>query len=449
MKTSAEKARSSVWHYSKIHGKRGGQESTIEYGGRENDMAEQVVVTGLGAITPLGLDVPSTWAAMLAGESGAGPITLFDTTSFRVQFAAEIKGFEPTNYMDHKTARRSDRVVQIALAAAGEALRQAGLEITDEIADDVGVIVGTGIGGERTHYDQVRILLERGPRRVSPLALARILPDMAAGQIAISYGARGPNHCVSSACATGVDSLGDAFETIRRGDAVAVIAGGTESCLAPSAVAAFDRAGVLTHYDGDSRRACRPFDATRNGLLMGEGAVIFILESLSFARQRGAKPLAEVAGYGATADAFHISAPSEEGAGAAKAIQRALRKAGLKPEDIDYIHAHGTGTRLNDRLETLAIKRAFGERAYQVPISSTKSMTGHMMGTAGAMGAAVAVMSILENKVPPTINLYTPDPECDLDYVPNQARDVPVQTAMVNAFGFGGHNAVLVVREIH
>lgn len=411
-------------------------------------MTERVVITGLGAVTPLGLDMPSTWAAMLAGESGAGPITLFDAGAFGVQFAAEIKGFEPTNYVDRKTARRSDRVVQIALAATGEALRQAGLKITEQIADDVGVIVGTGIGGETTHHDQIRILFERGPSRVSPFALARILPDMPAGQIAISYGARGPNHCVSSACATGADALGDAFETIRRGDAQAVVAGGTESCLAPSALAAFDKSGVLARYDGDPRQACRPFDATRNGLLMGEGAVILILESLSFARQRGAKPLAELVGYGATADAFHISAPSEEGIGAAKAIQRALRKAGLPPEDIDYIHAHGTGTRLNDRLETLAIKRAFGEQAYRVPISSTKSMTGHMMGAAGAMGAAVAVMAIRENKVPPTINLHTPDAECDLDYVPNQARDVPVQIALANAFGFGGHNAVLVLQEM-
>jgi 3-oxoacyl-[acyl-carrier-protein] synthase II len=411
-------------------------------------MAERVVITGLGAVTSLGLDMPSTWAAMLAGESGAGPITLFDASPFTVQFAAEIKGFEPTNYMDRKTARRSDRVVQIALAATGEALRHAGLEVTDEIADDVGVIVGTGIGGEATHYDQISVLLERGPGRVSPFALARILPDMPAGQISITYGARGPNHCISSACATGADALGDAFETIRRGDAVAVIAGGTESCMAPSALGAFDRSGVLARSDSDHRQVCRPFDATRNGLLMAEGAVILILESLSFARQRGAKPLAEVVGYGATADAFHISAPSEEGAGAAKAIQRALRKASLKPENIDYIHAHGTGTRLNDRLETLAIKRAFGEWAYQVPISSTKSMTGHMMGAAGAMGAAVAVMSILDNKVPPTINLHTPDPECDLDYVPNQSRHVLVRTAMANAFGFGGHNAVLIFREM-
>lgn len=411
-------------------------------------MAERVVVTGIGAITPLGLDMSSTWAAMLAGESGAGPITLFDASPFGVQFAAEIKGFEPRNYMDHKTARRSDRVVQIALAATREALGQAKLEITDAIADDVGVIVGTGIGGEKTHYEQIQILVQKGPRRVSAFALARILPDMPAGQIAISFGARGPNHCVSSACATGVDALGDAFETIRRGDAVAVIAGGTESTMAPSALAAFERSGVLAHYDGDPREACRPFDAKRNGLLMGEGAVILILESLSFAEQRGASPVAELVGYGATADAFHISAPSEEGSGAAKAIQRALRKASLRPEDIDYIHAHGTGTQLNDRLETLAIKRAFGERAYQVPISSTKSMTGHMMGAAGAMGAATAVMCILENKVPPTINLHTPDPECDLDYVPQEMRRVPVQTAMVNAFGFGGHNAVLVLKEM-
>lgn len=411
-------------------------------------MTERVVITGIEAITPLGLDMPSTWAAMLAGESGAGLITLFDANSFPVQFAGEIKGFEPMNYMDHKTARRSDRVVQIALAATDGALRQAGLEITEEIADDVGVIVGTGIGGERTHYDQMCILLEHGSKRVSPFALARILPDMSAGQIAISYGARGPNHCVSSACATGADALGDAFETIRRGDAQVVISGGTESCLAPSALAAFDRAGVLAHCDGDPRQACRPFDATRNGLLMAEGAVILILESLSFTRRRGAKPLAELVGYGATADAFHISAPSEEGTGAAKAIQRALHKADLPPQDIDYIHAHGTGTRLNDRLETLAIKRVFGEQAYRVPISSTKSMTGHMMGAAGAMGAAVAVMAIHDKKVPPTVNLHTPDPECDLDYVPNQARDVPVRTALVNAFGFGGHNAVLVIQEM-
>jgi beta-ketoacyl-acyl-carrier-protein synthase II len=409
-------------------------------------MTERVVVTGIGAITPLGLDLPSTWAAMLAGKSGAGPITQFDAGDLEMQFAAEIKGFEPTHYMDRKTARRSDRVVQIAVAATKEALHQARLEITDEIADDVGVIVGTGIGGETTHWEQIKIFLERGARRVSPFALARILPDMPAGQIAISYGARGPNHSVSSACATGVDALGDAFETIRRGDAMAVISGGTESCIAPSAVVAFDRAGVLAHTDGDPRRACRPFDATRSGLLMGEGAVIFVLESLRFARQRGAEPLVEMVGYGATADAFHISSPSEEGVGAAKAIGRALRKADLPPQAIDYIHAHGTGTRLNDRLETLAIKRAFGERAYEIPVSSTKAMTGHMMGAAGAMGAAVAAMAIREDRVPPTINLHTPDPACDLDYVPNQARQVPVRTAMVNAFGFGGHNAVLILK---
>jgi beta-ketoacyl-acyl-carrier-protein synthase II len=412
-------------------------------------MTERVVITGIGAITPLGLDMPSTWATMLNGESGAGPITLFDASLFGVQFAAEIKEFEPTDYMDRKTARRSDRVVQIALAATKEALYQADLEIADEFADDVGVIVGTGIGGEKTHYDEIRILLEHGPKRISPFALARTLPDMPAGQIAISFGARGPNHCVSSACATGADALGDAFETIRRGDAVAIIAGGTESCMAPSALVAFDRAGVLAHWNGDPREACRPFDATRNGLLMGEGAVILILESLSFARQRRAEPLAEIVGYGATADAFHISAPSDDGIGAAKAIQRALRKAGVGPEDIDYIHAHGTGTRLNDRLETRAIKHAFSERAYQVPISSTKPMTGHMMGAAGAMGAAVAVRSILENKVPPTINLHNPDPDCDLDYIPHQARDVPVRTVLTNAFGFGGHNAVLVIRKVN
>jgi len=411
-------------------------------------MTERVVITGLGAITPLGLDMESTWVAMLNGQSGAGPITLFDASPYDVQFAAELKGFEPKDHMDHRTARRSDRVVQIALAATAEALRQADLTITEELADDVGVIVGTGVGGEKTHYDQIQTLFEHGPRRVSPFALARILPDMPAGQIAISYGARGPNHCVSSACATGADALGDAFETIRRGDALAIISGGTESAMAPSALVAFDRAGVLAHYDGDPREACRPFDAARNGLLMAEGAVILVLESLSFARQRGARPLAELVGYGATADAFHISAPSEEGVGAAKAIQRALRKADLPPKEIDYIHAHGTGTRLNDRLETLAIKRALGARAYQVPVSSTKSMTGHMMGAAGAMGAAVAVMSILNNKVPPTINLHTPDPECDLDYVPNRARDVPVQTALINAFGFGGHNAVLIIKAM-
>jgi len=412
------------------------------------DMTERVVVTGMGAITALGLNLPTTWAAMLAGESGAGPVTTFDASLYGVQYVAEIKGFEPTDYMDIKTARRSDRVVQIALAAVKEALEQARLEITEEIADDVGVIVGTGIGGESTHYDQIQVLSEHGPRRVSPFALARILPDMPAGQIAISFGARGPNHCVSSACATGADAIGDAFETIRRGDARAVITGGTESCITPSALVAFERAGVLASGQGDPRQACRPFDLTRTGLLMAEGAVILVLESLSFARQRGATPLAEVVGYGATADAFHISAPSEEGVGAAKAIQRALHKANLTPPAIDYIHAHGTGTQLNDRLETLAIKRAFGARAHDLPISSTKSMTGHMMGAAGAMGATVAVMAIRDNLVPPTINLHTPDPECDLDYVPNRARSVTVRTAMVNAFGFGGHNAVLILKEM-
>ena len=407
----------------------------------------RVVITGLGAITPLGLDLPTTWRNLLAGISGEGPITLFDPAPIPVKIAAEVKQFDPLNYMDRKQARRMDRFQQFAVAASWEALAQARLTIDDDIADQVGVVIGSGAGGIGSHFTGAKVLLERGPRRINPFTIPMVLTDMAAGQLAIILGARGPNCAVVSACASGNDAIGTAYETIRRGDAEVMLAGGAEAAITLIGVAAFDRTGALSHRN-DPGHTSRPFDATRDGLVMGEGAAMLVLESLDFARKRGAEPLAEIVGYGATADAYHISAPDPEGRGAAKAMLMALRKAGLSPEEVDYINAHGTSTPLNDVTETRAIKRVFGEHAYHVPISSTKSMIGHLLGAGGAVEAAVCVMTIRENRIHPTINLQTPDPECDLDYVPQQSREAEVNVALSNSFGFGGHNACLVFRKV-
>jgi 3-oxoacyl-[acyl-carrier-protein] synthase II len=406
----------------------------------------RVVITGMGTISPLGLDVETTWHHLLAGKSGAGRITHFDPSPFLTQIACEVKGFEPEDYMDRKDARRSDRYIQFAIACTAQALEQARFTIDESNADDVGAIIGSGIGGLLTMDKGYHDFFEKGPMRVSPLTGPMMIANMAAGQIAITFGAAGPNFCIVSACATGTNALGEAFELIRRGDAVAVIAGGSEAPFVPFGMAAFHRTGALSRRNDDPERASRPFDAQRDGFVFGEGGGVVILEDLEYARNRGAKPLAEIVGYAATADAYHISAPAEGGTGVAKSMQRALKKAGLRPTDVDYINAHGTATILNDVNETKAIKSVFGDYAYQVPISSTKSMTGHLMGAAGALEAIVCVKTIQEGIIHPTINYEYPDPECDLDYVPNVARRADVKVALSNSSGFGGHNATIVIK---
>lgn len=406
----------------------------------------RVVITGMGTINPLGLDVETTWQNLVAGKSGAGRITHFDPSPFLTQIACEVKDFNPEDYMDRKDARRLDRFIQFAIASTAQALEQANLTIDESNADEVGVIIGSGIGGLITMDKGYHDFFEKGPMRVSPLTGPMMIPNMAAGQIAITFGAAGPNFCLVSACATGTNAIGEAFELIRRGDAVAVIAGGSEAPFVPFGMAAFHRTGALSRRNDEPERASRPFDAQRDGFVFGEGAGILILEDLDYALSRGAKPLAEIVGYGATADAYHISAPAEGGTGVAKAMIKALKKACLKPTDVDYINAHGTSTPLNDLNETKAIKAVFGDYAYQVPISSTKSMAGHLMGAAGALEAIVCVKTIQEGIIHPTINYEYPDPECDLDYVPNTARPANVKVALSNSSGFGGHNATIVIK---
>lgn len=410
-------------------------------------MNHRVVVTGLGVITPLGLDVPTMWQALISGQSGVDFITAFDPEPFDTKFAAEVKGFDPTQYVDRKEARRMDRFTQFAVAASLQAVEQARLKIGANNAPEIGAIIGSGIGGLTTLYEQILVLSEKGPGRVSPFLAPMMVPDMGAGYTAIVLGVKGPNYCTTSSCASGSDAIGDAFETIRRGDAQAMLAGGSEAVINPIALAAFNSARALSTRNDAPQQASRPFDAERDGFVIGEGAAVLVLENLSFALNRDAPILAEVLSYGATADAFHITQPSEGGEGGARAMRMALNKAGLAVEEIDYINAHGTATPLNDRFETMAIKAVFGSRAYSIPISSTKSMMGHLLGAAGAAEAAICVLAIQHGLIPPTINLTHPDPECDLDYVPNQARPHQVRTAMSNCFGFGGHNSVLVFRR--
>jgi beta-ketoacyl-acyl-carrier-protein synthase II len=413
----------------------------------ESSGAPRIVITGMGAITPLGNDVASLWRNLVAGTSVAHSISdRFDTSGFRTRFAAEVVDFDPTTWMDAKDARRADRVIQFAMATSTQALAQAALRPEGDLADEVGVLIGTGIGGLSSLDEAARVMREQGPDRVTPLTAVNMLPDMASGQVAIQFGLRGVNFCVVSACATGTNAVGEAAEIIKRGDAVAMVVGGTEAPVTPLALAAFHRTGSLSTRNDDPTHASRPFERDRDGFVVGEGAGGLVLERLDFALERGATPLAEVIGYGNAADAFHVSAPEPEGRGAARSMSRAMAKAGLTPEDIDYINAHGTSTPLNDRSETRAIKLAMGDHAFRVPISSTKSMTGHMLGAAGVVEAVVCVQAIREGVIPPTINYDNPDPECDLDYVPNQARRVAVRTAMSNSFGFGGHNATIILR---
>ena len=404
----------------------------------------RVVVTGMGAVTPLGLDVTTTWQAVIAGQSGVKPITTFDTTDFPCRIAGEVQDFQPTDFIDAKEARRIDRFVQFGLVATQEAMRTSGLEIAGEQADRVGVYLGTGIGGLITLTEQFHVLDTRGPRRLSPFFVPMMIADMAAGQISIATGARGPNLGIVSACASGAHAIGEAFEVIRRGDADVMITGGTEGAITPIGLAGFCAARALTKRNDDPEGASRPFDAQRDGFVPAEGAGILVLENLECATARGAPIYAELVGYGASADAFHITLPPEEGYGARKAMEVALRKAGLTPADLDYINAHGTSTEANDRVETAAVRSLCGDDAERVAISSTKSMIGHALGAAGGIEAIVTIKAIIEDVVPPTINYEQPDPACDLDYVPNTARHQSVRVAMTNNFGFGGHNASLV-----
>lgn len=410
-------------------------------------MKRRVVITGMGAITPLGEGIRDYWEALKAGRSGIDKITSFDTTGYSSRIGGEVRGFEPTSYLDRKDARRMDRFTQFAAAAARMAIEDAGLEMEREDPHRVGVAVGTGIGGIGTLMEQAEVLREKGPDRVSPFFVPMMIANMAAGQVAILFGAKGPNTTVVTACASGNNAIGDAMRIIQRGEAEVMICGGSEAAFVPLAMAGFCTMKALSTRNDEPARACRPFDRERDGFVMGEGAGMLVLESLEHARSRGARIYAEMAGYGMTADAFHITAPSPEGEGGARSMLRALEDAGLPPSAVDYINAHGTSTPHNDRMETMAIKNVFGEHARKVAISSTKSMTGHLLGAAGAVELIACVLAINEGVIPPTINYEYPDPECDLDYVPNRAREARVEVALSNSFGFGGQNATLVVRK--
>jgi len=408
---------------------------------------QRVVITGIGAFTPLGFTVDELWQGIIAGKSGIGPITLFDCTEFDTKIAGEVKGFDPANYMDRKVARRMDRYAQLSVAAGVKAVENARLKIDSSNACDIGVIIGSGIGGIGTFEEQCRILAAKGPSRVSPFLAPMIVADMGPGMVSIVLGIKGPNFCTVSSCSSGADAIGTATETIRRGDAIAMLAGGGEAAVTPIAVSAFNAARAISTQNNTPTEASRPFDAKREGFVLSEGATVLVLENMEYALNRGATILAEVLSYAATADAYHMTQPADKGEGGARAMYSALKRAGIRPEQVDYINAHGTGTPLNDKNETIAIKTVFGPQAYKVAISSTKSMTGHLLGAAGAIEAAICTLAIQNSIIPPTINRTNPDPECDLDYVPLVARKAPVKIALSNSFGFGGHNSVLVIGE--
>jgi len=407
-------------------------------------MSRRVVVTGMGCISPVGNNVKETWDSLLAGKSGAGMITRFDASKHKTRFAAEVKGFDPVALFGPRETRKMDRFTQFATAVAMEALEQSGLKIDESNRDRVGVMIGTGIGGIGSLLEQVEVLRERGPERVSPFLVPMMISDSAPGMLAIRFGARGPNMALATACASGNNAIGEATEVIRRGAADAMLAGGSEAALVPVAMAGMNVMTALSTRNEDPQTASRPFDKDRDGFLMGEGAGMLILESLEHAQARGANILCEITGYGTTDDAHHISAPAENGAGAAISMKLAIEDAKLALTDVGYINAHGTSTPLNDKSETAAIKTVFGEQAYNLPISSTKSMTGHLLGASGAIEAVFCILAIREEILPATINYHTPDPECDLDYVPNQPRKASPKHVMSNSFGFGGHNATLI-----
>ena len=410
-------------------------------------MKRRVVVTGLGLVTACGNDVPATWRALMAGENGADIIKKFDIENFPVKFACEVKGFDPLNFLDKKEARRMGAFTHFALAASDEAVKHSGLVINGSNADMVGTYISSGIGDfwaiEREHEK----LLNSGPDRVSPFFIVSAIVNLASGNVSIRHGARGPNSATATACSAGAHAIGDSFRLIERGDADAMICGGAESAITPMSVAGFASMRALSTRNDDPQHASRPFDAERDGFVIGEGAGLMVLEELEFAKARGAKILAEIVGYGMSGDAFHVTMPDETGSGAIRVMQRALNDAGIQPEQIGYINAHGTSTPYNDKFETLAIKKVFGEHAKSIPVSSTKSMTGHALGAAGGLEAVFSVLAIQENKLPPTINYEVPDPDCDLDYIPNAPRDASVEYVMSNNFGFGGTNACLIFKR--
>jgi 3-oxoacyl-[acyl-carrier-protein] synthase II len=415
-----------------------------------NHNGRRVVVTGIGAISPVGLTVPSMWEALIAGKSGVDYITGFDPSPLETKFAAEAKGFDPMVYVNRKEAHRMDRFTQFAAAASLQAVESAGLKIDSSNAEETGVIIGSSVGGLLSISEQLKILTEAGPRRISPILAPTMTGDAPSVQVSLILGTKGLSYSPSSACSSGSDAIGQAYQAIKAGDARVMIAGGAEAPVVPLIVAAFNSLHALSTSNNGVKAACRPFDAERDGFVLGEGAGVIILEDATYAAERGAPILAEIVGYSATSDAFHLTQPSPDGEGAARALRLALKKANLTPSDIDYINAHGTATLLNDRTETRAIKSVFNQNgydAYRIPISATKSMIGHLIGAAGSIEAVICILAINHGIVPPTINLTHPDPECDLDYVPNVARPVKVKTAMSNSFGFGGHNSVLIFRH--
>ena len=410
-------------------------------------MSRRVVVTGVGLVSPVGIGTEDTWQAVKSGKSGIGPITAFDATEFACRIAGEVKGFDPFKYIEKKEVKKMGRFIQFAIAASDCALSHSGLKIDATNDERVGVYIGSGIGGFEVIEREHKTLLEHGPRRISPFFIVATIVNLASGQVSIRSGAKGPNSATATACTTSAHSIGDSFRIIQRGDADAMICGGTEACITPMGVGGFAAARSLSTRNNEPERASRPWDKNRDGFVVGEGAGILVLEELDIAKRRGAHILAEMVGYGMSADAHHVTAPSEDGDGAYRVMRNALRDAGLAPERIDYINAHGTSTELGDRIETIAIKRCFSEHAYKVAVSSTKSMTGHLLGGAGGLEAGITVMAIRDQVAPPTTNHETPDPECDLDYVPNHARPMRIEHALSNSFGFGGTNGALIFKR--
>ncbi len=405
------------------------------------------MVTGIGMITPVGLDTETSWTGLINGNSGIGPITRFDDKSIPTQIAGEIHGFVPENYIELKEIKKMDRFIHLAIAASQMAVDTSGLKITPENAERVGIMVSSGMGGLPAIEKYHKTYLERGFRKITPFFIPMLIINEAAGILSIRYGAKGPNICVVTACATGTHSIGEAFRTIERGDADAIIAGGTESCICPLGVGGFNAMKALSTRNDEPQRASRPFDTERDGFIMGEGSGVVVLEGLECAEKRGARIYAEVIGYGASGDAYHITAPAPNGDGAARCMKLAVKDAGISPAEMGYINAHGTSTKYGDELESIAIKTVFGDHAYKIPISSTKSMIGHLLGAAGGVEAVITILALDRGLLPPTINLDNPDPECDLDYIPHTSRAVQVDVAMSNSFGFGGTNACLIFRR--
>jgi 3-oxoacyl-[acyl-carrier-protein] synthase II len=410
-------------------------------------LSRRVVVTGVGLLTPLGIGTETSWEAIRAGKCGIGPITQFDAAAFSCRIAGEVKGFDPARYIEKKEIKKMGRFIQFAIAAAEFALTDSGLKVTPETAEQVGVYIGSGIGGFEVIEREHQTLLEHGPRRISPFFIPATIVNLASGYVSIRSGAKGPNSATATACTTSAHSIGDSFRLIQRGDADAMICGGTEACITPMGVGGFAAMRALSTRNDEPERASRPWDRDRDGFVVGEGSGMLVLEELEFARRRGANIVAEMVGYGMSADAFHVTAPPPDGDGAFRVMRNSMRDAGIEPRQVDYINAHGTSTEVGDKAETMAIKRAFGEHAYRVAVSSTKSMTGHLLGGAGGLEAGITVLAIRDQIAPPTINLENPDPACDLDYVPNQARPMKIEYALSNSFGFGGTNGSLIFKK--